>query len=401
MKFSKMIIFYGGVETQEYFMDRMVDTFVKLGYRIFVFNLNNTSQSIKKLKEFVGGEPAAAVTFNHTGIAGEDLIYSADKAANIWDELGISVYNIVVDHPFYYNDFLSDGIRPQKYHHISIDMNHMDYVKKFFPQVKSNIFMPLGGTGLVEDKADLKPFSGRSNDIVFTGNYRDPEFFIRFVAGKGKEYVDFYRGIYDDLKANPDKTLEEIAYAHVLAELGPVSDGDMRDVYKNMIFLDLMIRFYYRGQVIKKIVDSGLKIRIYGAGWEELKCCHPENLTSHGFLSSVECLELIGDSKISINVMPWFKRGAHDRIFNTMLNGAVCVTDTSLYLDTFIHDGENALYYNLKDIDSLPDRISKLLSDRSLAERIASNGYDTAAAGHTWKHRALTLHEYMQSSDSE
>jgi glycosyltransferase involved in cell wall biosynthesis len=202
--------------------------------------------------------------------------------------------------------------------------------------------------------------------------------------------------IFEDLKANPDQTLEETAYAHVLKELGPVSDKDMRDIYKNMIFLDLMIRFYYRGQVMKTLADSGHKIRIYGAGWEELECRRPQNIISHGFLTSRECLELIGDSKISVNVMPWFKRGAHDRIFNTMLNGAVCATDTSSYLDELLRDGENALCYSLREIDSLPDRISGLLSDRELAERIASQGYDTAAEGHTWAHRARRLHAYMQ-----
>jgi spore maturation protein CgeB len=108
---------------------------------------------------------------------------------------------------------------------------------------------------------------------------------------------------------------------------------------------------------------------------------------------------LIGDSKISVNVMPWFKRGAHDRIFNSMLNGAVCATDTSMYLDDFISDNENALYYHLKDIDSLPERIGRLLADSELAEHIAAQGYDTAASGHTWERRAYRLHAYMQGNE--
>jgi glycosyltransferase involved in cell wall biosynthesis len=399
MKFNKLIIFHGGVETHGFFIEQMAAAFVKLGYKIFVFDLLNRPESIKNLKRFVGDDQAAAVTFNHTGMAGEAGIYSEDKSSNIWDALGIRVYNIVVDHPFYYHDYLKDSIRPKKYHHISIDMNHMDYMKKYFPQVKNHLFLPLGGTSLVSGKSELKPFSQRSNDIVFTGNYRDPFFFLRFVEEKGQDYIDFYMGIFDDLKANPDKTLEETAYDHVLNEIGPVSDNDMRDIYKNMIFLDLMIRFYYRGEVIKAIVDSGHKIRIYGAGWEELDCRHPENITSHGFLTSLECLELIGDSRISVNVMPWFKRGAHDRIFNTMLNGAVCVTDTSLYLDGFIRNGENALYFPLKEIGSLPDKLDRLLSDSELAQHIASQGYDTAAGAHTWEHRARRLDEYMQGDE--
>jgi hypothetical protein len=47
-------------------------------------------------------------------------------------------------------------------------------------------------------------------------------------------------------------------------------------------------------------------------------------------------------------------------------------------------------------MDSLPERIDRILSDRELAEHIASQGYDLAAGGHTWEHRACSLHEYMQ-----
>lgn len=72
---------------------------------------------------------------------------------------------------------------------------------------------------------------------------------------------------------------------------------------------------------------------------------------------------MISRSKISVNVMPWFKQGAHDRVFNSMLNGAVCVTDTSGYLkDNFI-DGENIIFYNLENIDAAADKIKRLLTN--------------------------------------
>lgn len=49
---------------------------------------------------------------------------------------------------------------------------------------------------------------------------------------------------------------------------------------------------------------------------------------------------MLADAKVSLNVMPWFKDGAHDRVFNSILNGAVCVTDPSRYLEEELHEGE-------------------------------------------------------------
>ncbi len=64
-----------------------------------------------------------------------------------------------------------------------------------------------------------------------------------------------------------------------------------------------------------------------------LDCRHPENIINGRLQDSYGCLKAISQAKISLNVMPWFKEGAHDRVFNSMLNGAVCFTDWSLYFE--------------------------------------------------------------------
>lgn len=82
----------------------------------------------------------------------------------------------------------------------------------------------------------------------------------------------------------------------------------------------------------KVLVDAGIQVDVFGKGWDELTCGHPENMILHPQITSEECLKAIAASKISLNVMPWFKDGAHDRVFNSILNGTVSVTDTSKYL---------------------------------------------------------------------
>ena len=96
--------------------------------------------------------------------------------------------------------------------------------------------------------------------------------------------------------------------------------------------------------------------------------------------------------------MPWFKQGAHDRIFNTMLNGGVCVTDSSEYLDEVLTE-EDVSFFSLKELDKLPEIVKALLADPEKMQAIADHGYATALKYHSWAKRAETLHNYMEETE--
>lgn len=127
-----------------------------------------------------------------------------------------------------------------------------------------------------------------------------------------------------------------------------------------------------------------------------MECRHPENLRIMNSLNSEGCLKKLCQTKLSLNVMPWFKNGAHDRIFNTMLNGSVCLTDSSIYLDEILHDGKDCRLYSLKEMEWLPEIAKELLADPDRMQAVADGGYELAKAGHTWAHRAKELHNLVE-----
>ncbi len=96
--------------------------------------------------------------------------------------------------------------------------------------------------------------------------------------------------------------------------------------------------------------------------------------------------------------MPWFKDGAHDRIFNTMLNGAAVLTDGSRYLNQILTDGKDAVFYSLKGRDGrmsgLVEGAHRLLNSQ-YGSKVAHAGMELALAGHTWAHRARTLDDWL------
>lgn len=390
-----LVLFSGGVETQEFFALELAKAWDEMGYTIFFYNLMREEESYNGLEHFVQDMQAenrriVMFSFNFNGLAGEKYLYR-DDGSIFWEEKGILCINMVLDHPFYYHRYIAN--LPAKYIQISIDKNHERYMQRFFPDIALGGFVPLAGTHL-ETGEEMIPLARRPMDIIMTGNYTKPQSFDKYIAHLDREYIDFYHSILDTQLANPCSTLEEIAepmLREALTEDGELSDDDIKSCYANMIFIDLWTRFEFRGRAVATIADAGVRIHTFGEGWDELSCRCPENIICHGGCSSQQCLEAIAQSKLSLNVMPWFKDGAHDRVFNTMLNGAVCVSDDSKYLREILTDGSDVAFYSLEDMDGLACTIRRLLSDEDEMNIISKNGFETASSCHTWAHRAKSI----------
>lgn len=396
-----MIMFKGGVETQEYFSIQLAKTFEKEGFIIYWFDLITCAYSYEMLKRYYerySGDEFVAFTFNFNGIAGEEGLYpEAADTECFWDANNIQVFNMVVDHPLYYHKYLE--IRPKRYIQISIDKNHIKYMRRFFPKINEGIndddvFIPLGGTGINVDNeiiANKKYFAiqERPIDVIFTGNYTPPERFDRYLADMDKYSAAYYKELVEETIKAPCSLFEELNENKLKKELSEeVADNELKLMQPNLMYVDLSVRFHFRARVIAALADRGIKVHTFGAGWDLLKCRHPENIIQAGSVDSRCCLDKIFQSKISVNVMPWFKNGAHDRIFNSMLNGAVCVSDDSLYLRQIFEDNVDICFYSLENVDEVAEKVSMLLGDTDKMQSMADKAYEKCISSHTWDVRA-------------
>ena len=386
---KKLVLFTKGIETLWYFSVQMGKTFEALGYEVFYFDQCHEYDSLANLLDFCEPRVTAAVSFNFDGCSGEDYMIDS-QGVNFFEAREIPFINIVVDHPFYYHKFLP--FLPKDYTQVSIDRDHEAYLKRFFPWMKRGPFLPLGGTSLWT-KESLPGWDDRPYDVVFTGNYTPPDHFTDVITRVYDEYTKFYYGIINDFIEHPHLGMHQGLIRHLEEEVEDATEDGVRDMLPNMIFIDLYVRHYFRGEVVKKLVDAGIRVACFGAGWDLLKCDHPENLIRGKVLDSHACLKEISKGKISLNVMPWFKDGAHDRVFNSMLNGAVCFTDWSQYMTEELRDGEDVIFYELDQLDKLPQAIRDLLSDRERWERMQKQAYQTAYEKHTWDNRARRIHK--------
>ena len=332
---KKLILFEGDIETQGYFSGQMKKELLRLGYDVYLYDLKKSWKSTGEMLRFLEKGNTMLLSFNFHGMCQEPQFLD-ENGTYIWDALDVKCCNILADHPYYYYKLLAQ--RPRNYCQLSIDKNHEAFMRRFFPEVELGPFLPLGGTQI--DHPALKKMPERSMDVVFTGNYASPSRFEKYITRLGDEYTAFYYEMIDSLLADPSQTVEAVVEHFLRREIPQVTEAELKETMQNITFLDLYVRYKTRGEVVKTLVDAGIKVHVFGDKWNELPCERPENLINGDSLFSEECLEKIRDSRISLNVLPWFKLGAHDRIYNTMLNGAVCLTDTNPYLDGILRDGE-------------------------------------------------------------
>jgi hypothetical protein len=408
---KRIVMMEGGVETLSYFSRQMAGEFQKLGYAVFFYDLKQEESSAGKLRKFIRPRETVLVTFNFQGLEKEAGVYR-EGIGYLWDTYHIPCYNIAADHPYFYDDRLKD--LPEKYRHISIDRRQKAYFEEFYPEYVSRGFLPLAGTGLRQGEDEAKTGKAGAQgtaveteeagaqgdaeqaapcyDVILTGNYTKLSFFEPYINWINEEYAAFYRGIIDDLLEHPACTVEEVALVHCEREMGKEPNDQLRIALHKMIFIDLYVRNYWRGKAVRTLVNAGIPVHVVGKGWEELgDVRHPECLKLHPQTDSVTCLEMLADAKVSLNVMPWFKDGAHDRVFNSILNGAVCVTDPSCYLEEELHEGEGVCYVALQDMDALPEKVKDLLQNDSGRNEIVRRGRAIVEQKHTWAQRAKTL----------
>ncbi len=413
----RIVLMQGGVETLDFFSQQLGDAFSSMGHTVFYHDLREGGSSAKHLKKFQKSGETVLFTFNFEGLEREEGLFSL-REGYLWQQYKIPCFNLCVDHPYWYENRFAHLLEDEEhhpgtlplYHHLSVDRNHERYLKEFYPEFQSAGFLPLAGTKMSPERLSNEESSAdcpagtvagedrpgdpgdRKTQILFTGHYTELPFFDASIHAVNEEYAAFYMGIIDELIAEPDKTVEEVALAHVRRETGSDSVRELRLVLYKMLFVDLYVRNYFRGKAVQTLCDAGFPVTVIGKGWEKLPLKKKENLILRPRTDSAGCLNALREAKLSLNVLPWFKDGAHDRVWNSILNGAVCLTDPSKYLQEVLPDGAGVRYFSLKTMESeLPVLAEKLLSDPALCEEIKKCGQPVAAQQHTWEQRAKTL----------
>ena len=140
----------------------------------------------------------------------------------------------------------------------------------------------------------------------------------------------------------------------------------------NNFLIDVYLQCIIREEIISTIIKNRIPITIYGHGWDAFadKCdiLIPEYTKYLDIRKEVTYNRLpaiYSNARLSLNQMPWFKGGMHDRIPLALMNGCLSLTDASTYLTDILNIGENeGVYtYSLENIEAVPDIIMDILNN--------------------------------------
>ena len=383
-----IIFFENQIESLSFFSHELADAYRSVGMDILFLDFKNPAGARNEIRRFNVPGSTVLLTFNFIGLSGE-AAFDVGGGITIWDTLEIQKINILVDHPLYYAEQLL-GNSPELMQIFCIDRFHLKFLQEHFPKYERVCFLPLAGNRIKDDHSDI-PINERSFDLFFMANYIPLELLDNKLKSMDEDYRIFYKKIIDRLISDTNLPLETELFDAVSSEFKDTDTDSLIMAMHGMLFIDIYVRTYFRQKIISLISDSGQKILIAGKNWDCFACRHPENIITTGILSSEECLMLLKDSRISLNIMPWFKDGAHDRIFSSMLAHTPCLTDMSKYLYEILSPSKDCLTYTLEDTDALPHIINDALKSPDYLEEIKECAYKKASLHHTWKNRAKDI----------
>lgn len=382
---KRTVIFFKGIyDTLDLFSDKLQEAFLELGFGAFVYRAENEAQSKEALLAMIEKEKGdyAVVAFNNLG-------YNLDMPVtgeNVWEHYQIPYIDILMDHPFHFERPLRE--MPSTAIVLCVDRNHVKYIRRYYKNIGQADFLPHAG---IELGKKHKPLSERKIDVLYAGAlpiYTVGKMIPDLSEVHGVDTAKMTPEILQELVRHPEKTTEGAIEEYVKASGRLLPDEELRELITYMRFVDSYATSFYREQVVRILVESGISVTAYGVGWNQCDWSDNPYLHYRGKVLAPQILPLMNDSKIVLNTMTWFKAGAHDRIFNGMLAGAVVATDDSTYLQREFTDGKELIMFKRTEIATLPERVCEMFGHMERAQEMANCGYEVAKSGHTWKARA-------------
>lgn len=364
------------------YVDEIASSMRKLGCNTYIFDAR--SDSYQEQFEYIMSNCEFDVIMNMNGCLFEDEFYYKKISSK-------AIHGIYIcDHP------KSLSLRLRKADKRTIvfccDNQFCNYMDYFLPMVEHKKFIALSGTSYQEEM----PYEQRELDLIFTGTYKEPnkikqQEMLRFHGALAK----FVEDMLDDILINTEHTIPETLSVILKKYSQSVSDNEFDELLSEFWWIDQYVRFYFRDKLVRTVLNAGLKLHVFGNGWEDFQSDYKENLIIHQG-GAYAASKALANSKIALNIMPWFKDGFQERIASAMLSKTVVFTDESKYIIENFKDGEELLLYSLKDMESIVAHVQYLLGHPQEASQIAEKGYQKIQ-DHTWFSRTYDMLRKMET----
>ena len=397
-----------------YFEQRISEELINAGIKVTHLNIPKPAKGLSGtladtaymlLKPYFNADLDAIIDINTTIPC---IKYNNRYILNNFD---IPVWHYILDHPLYHYKALK--VQLNNYNVICLDTFHAKLIRESFPHIREVKVIPLSADeysisniskkycqdNMADTNSDSSyntlsyhKCSKRAVKLLFTSTYTDPVKVALLYNKSGlniqnnninhKDINDnstkntLIKDIDNDyllntLLNNPSFTQEKaVQYLRSLNILDN-SSSTIQYLHNNFL-IDVYLQCIIREGIVSTIIKNRIPITIYGHDWDAFadKCdiLIPEYTKYLDIRKEVTYNRLpaiYSNARLSLNQMPWFKGGMHDRIPLALMNGCLSLTDASTYLTDVLNIGENeGVYtYSLENIESVPDIIMDILNN--------------------------------------
>ena len=358
-----------------YFTECIKAEFDRLGYETAIAPIGDKEKAIPDLVALYDTDYDYVID-----VAGAFLNKRDSDGEYCYNRIPGRKIHYVIDHPLYLRKILSCPLKRTTC--VCIDNNHADYIRRFYPHIEDVIVDPLGGATAQNQPAWEK----RRNNLLFSGTYSSPELILKQVKSEDEEFRQLFFKMTALLLDEPSLTQEEALEGACNSLKIRIDDFAIPKLLERLYLADVYLRAVIREEVILACLRKGINVDVYGFGWElflkKLSLTEPsllQYINVKGQVPYRDTPKLFSEYKFVLNHMPWFKDGLHDRVPMAVMNGCVCFTDGTPYLEKIKNNKKikNIIFYFLDDMDEGAETIRRIMEDGSSYEEGFGSGSES------------------------
>jgi glycosyltransferase involved in cell wall biosynthesis len=369
--------------------DYMIESFRQKGYNVLELDLT-VDGVLAEFKELVMNTPCELI-FSFQALLFEQRL--DNSVTSLLNSTKIPVFGHIVDHPVYH-DFRLSSVNGDNITLGCIDKSHVEYVKKYYPNIENVVYLPHGGF-----KAEtIISYENRTIDLFFPCSYSDPNEIMIQINNLPSVYSNMCKLFIQNMLDDPMLTLQDSLYFYLEKINFDYEIDDFKEIMNIVKIVDLYVRAITREKCIQCLLENNITVTVSGNGWSNFKTDYKDNLIildSTG-MDFTDVLNIMGNSKMVLNHISTHQHGTHERIFSSMICGAISLTHDFPIVNEEFTNNKDIVLFRDDQLQSLVDTIKYLINHESKAKEIAKQGYLIAKEHHTWLNNVDEILKVME-----
>ncbi|WP_016837998.1 glycosyltransferase [Ureibacillus thermosphaericus] len=229
------------------------------------------------------------------------------------------------------------------------------------------------------------PFDNKIFPMVFFGSIMDPYKKVDELREKSENLYNlvnqFIQVIINKLSTELQLLEEsiEIYFENFLKENLPLPESEIINISRTLFpIIDSFYRNFTRIIILQEFAETGLEMWIFSDGDAHQYFSKYPNVIIKPSVSYLDCINIIAQSKVALNVTPFFKT-THERISNALFNSTLlCSNEMEDLTTNHPNIKQSSLFYNLNSINHISETIKEIIQNKEKYNRMIELGREIA-----------------------